>query len=843
MAFKARGLSLVNTDLMSVGTREKLYANGGIFSITSRILVVDLLTDLLPPESITGMIVLHADKLVATSLEAFILRIYRQRNKVGFLKAFSDNPEGFTVGFNPLATMMRNLFMRKASFWPRYHTTVQSSLQGKKKAEVIELEVPMTDAMRDIQTAIMDCVQASISELKKGNPGVNMADWNIDSAIHRNFDMIVRRQLDQVWHRVSWKTKQIVNDLTVLRGLMDALLTYDCVLFLKHLDTILAAHSPPPGSSRQNMSPWLLLDSAHIIFDTARRRVYTGKLDSDTNTIGPVLEEQPKWQQLADTLQEIEQDMYYEPIIHDDSNGTILVMCKDTATCRQLREYLQNMYIRTEEDMIDDDDDGGPAPSAKFIMKRKLHRYLNWKKEFTKISASLFTETQKAISGNPSRGQNSFSTRGKPINKRRRVRGGGVSSASPSRRPDDAAQNGKMSLDVATLLSEVGQGDNIPEQKEEVINDPLEDMEDYYRLFDMSDLVIIHAYDGDNDEHLLEEVKPRHIIMYEPEPTFIRRIEVYRSSHNDRNVRSYYMCYSGSIEEQRFLYAVRREKDAFTKIIKEKANMSIVLTTDAKGIEDPQESFLRTVNTRIAGGGRLAATAEPPRVVVDVREFRSSLPSLLHGRSMVVVPCMLTVGDYVLSPKICVERKSIKDLITSFKDGRLYAQVETMFEHYESPMLLIEFEQNKSFTLEPFADLSNSMGTSTSTTAADLQSKIVLLTLAFPRLRIIWSSDPYQTAEIFENLKTQEAEPDPVAAAKVGLDAGTGAEEQAFNREPQDMLRVIPGITSKNLKNLVLQVENIVELSNMSVDELEPIIGREAGRQVYQFFYKNVLDD
>jgi DNA excision repair protein ERCC-4 len=419
----------------------------------------------------------------------------------------------------------------------------------------------------------------------------------------------------------------------------------------------------------------------------------------------------------------------------------------------------------------------------------------------------------------------------------------GVSSASPSRRPDDAAQNGKMSLDVATLLSEVGQGDNIPEQKEEVINDPLEDMEDYYRLFDMSDLVIIHAYDGDNDEHLLEEVKPRHIIMYEPEPTFIRRIEVYRSSHNDRNVRSYYMCYSGSIEEQRFLYAVRREKDAFTKIIKEKANMSIVLTTDAKGIEDPQESFLRTVNTRIAGGGRLAATAEPPRVVVDVREFRSSLPSLLHGRSMVVVPCMLTVGDYVLSPKICVERKSIKDLITSFKDGRLYAQVETMFEHYESPMLLIEFEQNKSFTLEPFADLSNSMGTSTSTTAADLQSKIVLLTLAFPRLRIIWSSDPYQTAEIFENLKTQEAEPDPVAAAKVGLDAGTGAEEQAFNREPQDMLRVIPGITSKNLKNLVLQVENIVELSNMSVDELEPIIGREAGRQVYQFFYKNVLDD
>src|SRR5881398_1406517 len=102
--------------------------------------------------------------------------------------------------------------------------------------------------------------------------------------------------------------------------------------------------------------------------------------------------------------------------------------------------------------------------------------------------------------------------------------------------------------------------------------------------------------------------------------------------------------------------------------------MSITLTVDGNTVEDPEERFLRTVNTRIAGGGRLAATAEPPRVVVDVREFRSSLPSLLHGNNIMVVPCMLTVGDYVLSPDICVERKSVRDLISSFKDGRLYNQ-------------------------------------------------------------------------------------------------------------------------------------------------------------------------
>jgi DNA excision repair protein ERCC-4 len=853
MSPNARGLSVVNTDLMTVGTREKMYAQGGIFSITSRILIVDLLTSLLNPETITGIIVLHSDRIVATSLEAFILRVYRQRNKDGFLKAFSDNPEPFTNGFLPLATMMRNLFLRKVSLWPRFQVTIAKSLEGKKKAEVIELEVPMSDSMRDIQNAIMECVEVSIKELKKANAGLEMDDWNMDSALHKSFDIIVRRQLDPVWHRVSWKTKQIVNDLTVLRGILHTLLTYDAVSFNRHLDTILAAHSPPPGSTRQNQSPWLFLDAAHTIFDTAKRRVYTGKAKGEVvgnneslDALHPVLEEQPKWALLAEVLEEIDRDLYFNPTFKDDSNSTTLIMCTDTATCRQLKEYLQNMHVKMEgQSSIDGEPTG---PSAAFMMRRKLREYLRWKNEFTKISTSLFAENQKVLNGAADQRNTggSSSYRGKPpANKRRRVRGGGNSGAAPSR-----ASNGSIlaaedrPLQVASLLSDIRPTDVETQQKGEIVADPLDDMEDFYELYEMNDLIVIHAYDGDMDEHVLEEVKPRYVIMYEPDAAFIRRVEVYRSSHNDRNVRVYFMYYGGSVEEQRYLSSVRREKDAFTRLIREKANMSVVMTQDAHGIEDPQEAFLRTINTRIAGGGRLAATAQPPRVVVDVREFRSSLPSLLHGRSMVIVPCMLTVGDYILSPEICIERKSIKDLISSFKDGRLYAQAETMLQYYKSPMLLIEFDQNKSFTLEPFADLSGSLSSVSSANAtSDLQSKLVLLTLAFPRLRIIWSSSPYQTAEIFESLKTQQEEPDPIAAVRIGLDGNMRAEDQAFSREPQDMLRVVPGVTAKNLKNLVLEAGNLRDVSNMSEHELEPVVGKEAGRQVWRFFNKSVISD
>jgi DNA excision repair protein ERCC-4 len=846
MSPKARGLSVVNTDVMSVGTREKMYGQGGIFSITSRILVVDLLTKLLDPSTITGLVVLHSEKIVATSLEAFILRIFRQNNKTGFLKAFSDSPEPFTTGFAPLSTMMRNLFLRNVSLWPRFQVVVAQSLEGKKKAEVIELEVPMSDSMRDIQNAIMECVEVSIGELKKSNTGLEMEDWNVDSALHKQFDMVVRRQLDPVWHRVSWKTKQIVNDLTVLRGMLHTLLTYDAVSFSRHLDTILAAHSPPAGSTRQNQSPWLFLDAAHTIFDTAKRRIYIPQGGAESmESLRPVLEEQPKWAILSEVLEEIDRDLYFNPVLRDDSNGTILIMCTDTAQCRQLREYLQTMHVRPETEGTDADEKDEMEPSAAFMMRRKLRNYLKWKKEFAKISAALFAENQNALNGatDPRNASNS-SFRGKaPANKRRRVRGGGNTGSGPSRGTNGSLQASEdKPLEVATLMSELKPTEVEAAQKEEVIADPLDDMDDFYQLYDMQDLVVIHAYDGDMDEHVLEEVKPRYIIMYEPDTAFVRRVEVYRSSHNDRNVRVYFLYYGGSVEEQRYLSSVRREKDAFTKLIKEKSSMSVVMTVDAHGIEDPQEAFLRTINTRIAGGGRLAATAQPPRVVVDVREFRSSLPSLLHGRSMVIVPCMLTVGDYILSPNICIERKSIKDLISSFKDGRLYNQAETMLLHYQSPMLLIEFDQNKSFTLEPFADLSGSLSSVSANTSSDLQSKLVLLTLAFPKLRIIWSSSPYQTAEIFESLKTQEAEPDPIAAVRIGLEGGQRAEEQSFNREPQDMLRVVPGVTGKNLRNLVVGIGSLKEVANASEEELGLVVGKEAGRKIHSFFNKSVLD-
>lgn len=102
-------------------------------------------------------------------------------------------------------------------------------------------------------------------------------------------------------------------------------------------------------------------------------------------------------------------------------------------------------------------------------------------------------------------------------------------------------------------------------------------------------------------------------------------------------------------------------------------------------------------NTR--KGGEPSEVKVVPKIIVDMREFRSELPALIHRRGIEIEPVTISVGDYVLTSEICIERKSLSDLIQSLNSGRLYQQCVQMSRYYTKPMLLIEFDQNKPFQL------------------------------------------------------------------------------------------------------------------------------------------------
>ena len=100
------------------------------------------------------------------------------------------------------------------------------------------------------------------------------------------------------------------------------------------------------------------------------------------------------------------------------------------------------------------------------------------------------------------------------------------------------------------------------------------------------------------------------------------------------------------------------------------------------------------------------------------------------------------MGDYVLTPDVCVERKSVSDLISSLNSGRLYSQATALTRHYPRPLLLIEFPHDKSFSLQVWTlsliflqlfFLTQSLaGVQSDMSSQSPLSKLVLLTLHFP---------------------------------------------------------------------------------------------------------------
>jgi hypothetical protein len=67
------------------------------------------------------------------------------------------------------------------------------------------------------------------------------------------------------------------------------------------------------------------------------------------------------------------------------------------------------------------------------------------------------------------------------------------------------------------------------------------------------------------------ELKPRFIIMFEPNLDFVRRIEVYRASNPGLAVRLYLEMWETSVEEDMYLAEVTREKAAFEQLIRERS--------------------------------------------------------------------------------------------------------------------------------------------------------------------------------------------------------------------------------------------------------------------------------
>ena len=66
--------------------------------------VVDMLNKRLTGKQIAGIIVMNAHRVTESSQDGFAVRLFREGNRDGFVRAFSDQPTSFTASFAKVTT-------------------------------------------------------------------------------------------------------------------------------------------------------------------------------------------------------------------------------------------------------------------------------------------------------------------------------------------------------------------------------------------------------------------------------------------------------------------------------------------------------------------------------------------------------------------------------------------------------------------------------------------------------------------------------------------------------------------------------------------------------------------
>ncbi|MDG6985457.1 MAG: hypothetical protein JRM73_01760 [Nitrososphaerota archaeon] len=209
----------------------------------------------------------------------------------------------------------------------------------------------------------------------------------------------------------------------------------------------------------------------------------------------------------------------------------------------------------------------------------------------------------------------------------------------------------------------------------------------------------------------------------------------------------------------------------------------------------------------------------PTRVVADEREKASGVPDELARLNVRVYFSKLPVADYVLNPEIAVERKSIRDLVSSVYDSRLFYQAAKISAAYSKPYLLVEGDSKEVESL-----------------AKNLKSfygAIANVTLAYG-LRVLYTANQRETAlAIAELLNHARAKPLARMPSEIPPKAKSVPQQQLY------LVSSLPGVGRKLAERLLSRYGSPRRVLGLTSGEIAQVqgIGWKRAEKI-----KNVLD-
>jgi Fanconi anemia group M protein len=200
------------------------------------------------------------------------------------------------------------------------------------------------------------------------------------------------------------------------------------------------------------------------------------------------------------------------------------------------------------------------------------------------------------------------------------------------------------------------------------------------------------------------------------------------------------------------------------------------------------------------------------KVIVDQRERNTELLDALEKHGLEVKFATLQIGDYIVSDRVCIERKTVSDFEGSLINGRLFEQIKRMKENYQMPLLIIEGDA-EAFRLKRNV----------------ITGAIVFIYITYG-LQILLSKDAEETASFIKIIATQEVkkearEPTPKIAR-----AYSDSQFKEF------IIGNLPGVGPKISRALLRHFKNVKNIANASIEELMKVdkIGKKKAQRIHE---------
>ncbi len=204
------------------------------------------------------------------------------------------------------------------------------------------------------------------------------------------------------------------------------------------------------------------------------------------------------------------------------------------------------------------------------------------------------------------------------------------------------------------------------------------------------------------------------------------------------------------------------------------------------------------------------------KVIADHREASSSVVREIYRLDLEVDMQQLEVGDFILSERVGVERKTVSDFLKSLIDGRLLEQVKNLAETFERPLLILEGE---------------GLYTERGIHPNAIRGALACITVDYG-IPILPTENEKETAKIISSIVDREQgegkEEIPIRSERKSL---TLSELQRF------VVEGLPGVSAVLAKRLLEHFDSVENITKASEEDLQEVHGLERkSRRIFEGF-------